>query len=117
MNNLTVEALGDPKQVAALSVEERRLVMAKLLVANNAVMEMWVKDLEEEQLAKQRARGDRLLGMEEMAERLHCSLASLRRGWKAGRYPFILKDGGRLVGSEDGLERWIAARVKRQSRS
>jgi hypothetical protein len=42
-------------------------------------------------------------------------MSTLMTGWKAGRYQFMLKDGGRLMGSEDGLTRWIAARVKRQS--
>jgi hypothetical protein len=61
---------------------------------------------------KARRSNDRLLSREEIAERLHCTVQHISRGWRAGRYPFMLKDGARLVGSEEGLERWIKARTR-----
>ena len=115
INVLAAQAVENPEILATLSEAEIRGVMGTLTLVAAAAHAKWLAVLETAQTAKQRAQGGRLLGMEEMAERLHCSLPTLQRGWKTGRYPFILKDGGRLVGSEDGLERWIMARVKRQS--
>ena len=49
--------------------------------------------------------------MEEMAEAAALFVADTTARLKSGRYPFIIKDGGRVVGSADALERWIAARA------
>jgi predicted DNA-binding transcriptional regulator AlpA len=54
---------------------------------------------------------DRLLNAKEIAARLGYAMATVTRAWKSGRYPFMMKDGGRLVGSEDGMERWIKNRT------
>ena len=82
-------------------------------------MSDWRKVIDERAAAfivQRQARGDRFISIEEVAERLDCPVKAVRRGWRAERYPFIIGDGDRkLVASEDGLERWIAARTKRQS--
>jgi hypothetical protein len=117
-NNLVARALEEPEILADLSEGDTKKVLAKLLKATGEALAKWVEDGQRDQIAKQRAAGDRLLEMEEMMVRLgNVSRATLQRGWRAGRYPFILKDGQRLVGSEDGMERWIKARASRQSRS
>lgn len=67
------------------------------------------------EVAEARKSGDRLLSREEIAERLHCTVQHISRGWRANRFPFLFKDGARLVGSEDGLERWIKNRVKKSA--
>jgi predicted DNA-binding transcriptional regulator AlpA len=115
ISGLAARAVENPEILATLGEADIRGVIGTLTLVAAAAYAKWLTVLETEKAAKQVASGDRLLGMEEMAERLHCSKATLHKQWKAGRYPFILKDGGRLVGSEDGLERWIAARLKRQS--
>jgi hypothetical protein len=116
INSLAAKAVENPEILATLSEAEIRGVMGTLTMVAAAAHAKWVTVLEaEKKAAKQIAAGDRLLEMEEMMVRLgNVSRATLQRGWRAGRYPFILKDGQRLVGSEDGMERWIAARVKRQ---
>jgi hypothetical protein len=117
-NNLVARALEEPEILANLSEGDTRRVLVRLLEMLGAVAGKLVEKATTDQIAKQCAAGDRLLEMEEMMVRLgNVSRATLQRGWRAGRYPFILKDGQRLVGSEDGMERWIGARVKRQFRS
>lgn len=116
INSLAAKAVEDPETLATLSEAEIRGVMCALTMVAAAAHAKWLTVLEAERASKQIAAGDRLLGMKEMAERLDCGVTTLLRGWKSGRYPFMFKDGGRLVGSADALDRWIAARVKRQSR-
>ena len=115
--SLAAKAIENPEILATLGEADIRGVLGTLTMVAAAAHTHWLAVLEAEKAAKQIARGDRLLGTKEICERIGCSMTTLMRGWKAGRYPFLFKDGGRLVGSEDGLERWIAARVKRQSRS
>lgn len=115
VGNLVVRAIDEPHTLAHLSVSENRKVLLKLLVATGAALAKWVSDAEADQIEQLRARGDRLLDTKEMAARIGCSIATLQRGWKSGRYRFMLKDGGRLVGSEYGLERWIKNRTNRRS--
>lgn len=117
INSLAAKAVECPEILATLGEADIRGVLGTLTMVAAAAHAHWLAVLEAEKAANQFAAGDRLLGMKEMCERLGCSEATLQRGWKAGRYPFMLKDGGRLVGSADALERWIAVRVKRQSRS
>jgi hypothetical protein len=64
------------------------------------------------EIAAMNKSGDRLLTLKDVAAILQRSPQSISKGWKAGRYPFMLKDGHHLVGSQDGLDRWIKARVK-----
>jgi predicted DNA-binding transcriptional regulator AlpA len=114
---LAAQAVENPEILATLGEAEIRGVMGTLTLVAAAVHAKWLSVVEAENAAKQTPDGDRLLDTKEIAARLGCCVQTLVRGWKAGRYPFILKDGGRLMGSESGLERWIAARVKRQSQS
>lgn len=115
INSLAAKAVEDPETLATLSEAEIRGVMGALTMVAAAAHAKWLTVLEAERASKQRAKGDRLLDTKEMCERIGCSVTTLQRGAKAGRYPFMFKNGGVWVGSEDGLERWIATRVKRQS--
>ena len=115
--SLAARAVETPETLATLGEAEIRSIMGTLTMVNAAAHAKWLTVLEAEKAANQIAPGDRLLGTKEICKRIGCSMTTLMRGWKAGRYTFLLKDGGRLMGSEDGLTRWIAARVKRQSRS
>jgi len=114
INALTAQAVEDPESFATLGEADTRRVMARLLEVAGVAYRSWVEKSDSEQLAKHRARGDRLLDTKELKERLGCSRSTLMRGWKSGQYPFILKDGSRLVGSEDGLARWIKNRTDRK---
>ena len=113
--SLAAKAIENPEILATLSEADIRGVLGTLTMVAAAAHAHWLAVLEAENGAKQIARGDRLLGTKEMCERIGCSMSTLMTGWKKGRYPFMLKDGGRLVGSEDGLERWIRNRIKHQS--
>lgn len=58
-----------------------------------------------------RHEGDRLLEIAEAAPMLGFkNVKSLYRA--AGRYPFTVRDGGRIKFSEKGLREWIARRVR-----
>jgi predicted DNA-binding transcriptional regulator AlpA len=113
--SLAAKAVDNPEILATLGEADIRGVLGTLTMVAAAAHAHWLAVLEAENGAKQRATGDRLLGTKEICKRVGCSMSTLMVGWKKGRYPFMLKDGGRLVGSEDGLERWIKARVKRHS--
>lgn len=119
MENLAVKVLAarvveTPEILATLGEAEIRAVMGTLTMIVAAAHAKWLMVLEAEKAAKHTPDGDRLLDAKQIAERLGCCVATVWRGWKAGRYPFMFMDGGRVVGSESGLERWIAARAKRQ---
>jgi hypothetical protein len=113
--SLAAKAIENPEILATLGEVEIKGVLGTLMMVAAAAHAKWLTILETEKASKQTSTGDRLLGMKEMCERLNCCPTTLLRGWKSGRYPFLLKDGGRLVGSADALDRWIATRVKRQS--
>ena len=113
--SLAARAIENPEILATLDEAEIRSIMGTLTMVNAAAHAKWLTVLEAEKAANQITPGDRLLGTKEICERIGCSMTTLMRGWKAGRYPFMLKDGGRLVGSEDGLERWIKNRIKRSA--
>ena len=113
--SLAAKAIENSEILATLGEADIRGVLGTLTMVAAAAHAHWLAVLESERASKQITQGDRLLNTKEMAERLGCSMSSLMTGWKKGRYPFMLKDGGRLVGSEDGLERWIKTRIKRQS--
>ena len=89
--------------------------LGKMLVETMALMEQWITEQEAEQVAEMNGHGDRLLTGSTIANRLGCSLATLMRRANAGKYPFMFKDGGLWVGSEDGLERWIKNQIKRSA--
>jgi predicted DNA-binding transcriptional regulator AlpA len=114
---LAAQAVENPEILATLGEADIRGVMGTLTMVAAAAHAKWLAVLETERASKETSTGDRLLTTKQLASKLSCSPQTLVRGWKAGRYPFILKDGGRLVGSESGLERWIAARTKRQSQA
>jgi hypothetical protein len=108
--------VGDPALVETFDREASVEVLARLLrVAGPVFLRFVAHVLQECQARDSKRSADRLLGTKEICERIGCSMSTLMVGWKAGRYPFMLKDGGRLLGSEDGLERWIKTRIKRQS--
>jgi hypothetical protein len=112
---LASRVVEDPSSVAALAPNDARQVLAELLMVTAGVYAKWVEGEQAEQVAAQRADGDRLLPLREIAKRLSCSERTVMRRWEAGLYPFILKDGGRLVGSEDGLGRWIKTQTARRA--
>lgn len=115
--NLAAKVVENPEILATLGEVEIRGVLGTLTMVAAAAHAKWLV-LETERASKQIAQGDRLLGTEELRQRLGgLSVWTLQRRAKAGKYPFMFKDGGVWVGSEDGLERWIAARGKRQSHS
>ena len=115
--SLAAKAVENPETLATLGEADLRGVLATLTMVAAAAHAHWLAALEAEKAANLTTPGDRLLGTKEMCQRLGCSEATLQRGWRTGRYPFTWKEGGRVVGSADALERWIAARVKRESRS
>jgi len=114
INTLAAQAVENPEVLATLGEAEIRGVMGTLTLVAAAAHARWLTVLETEQATKARAAGDRLLSVKELASRLGCSKATLTRGWKSGQYPFMLKNGGRLVGSAAGLERWIKSRTDRK---
>jgi len=111
---LAARAIENPEILATLSEADLRLVMAALIETAAATYKEWISGAVVTNVSDN---GARLLNTKEMADRLHCSVQTLARGLKAGRYPFAFKNGAFWFGNEDGLERWIAARVKRQSHS
>jgi|HubBroStandDraft_6_1064221.scaffolds.fasta_scaffold596534_3 predicted DNA-binding transcriptional regulator AlpA len=114
--NLTIQVLQDPASFEDLEPQGKREVLNRLVPVTAAVIAHLLADLHQNLNASQEtAQSDRLLPLREIAKRLSCSERTVLRRWDAGLYPFILKDGGRLVGSEKGLERWIEARTKRQT--
>ena len=114
-DSLASRVVETPEILASFSHAETKAVLAVLLTATGAALAKWVSDGERDQVVNQKASGDSLLDTKEVAKRLGCSVATVMRRWKSGQYPFMLKDGGRLVGSEDGLARWIKARTARRS--
>jgi predicted DNA-binding transcriptional regulator AlpA len=89
--------------------------LSRLLLETLAAYKEWVDHEQADQVETQRAKGDRLMSVAEIAKRLSRSEVSVYRAFKTGQYPFMMKDGGKLVGSEDGLERWIRNRTKSHS--
>lgn len=68
--------------------------------------------LQQQDLTAAKNGGDRLIGGKELLQRLGIkSKQTLRRAFREGRYGFLLRDGNRIVASETGLDRWIAART------
>lgn len=114
INSLAAKAVERPEILATLGEADIRGVLGTLTMVAAAAHAHWLAVLEAENAAKQIAPGNRLISMKEVARRLGCSVQTALRGSKAGRYPFIIRDGGRVVGSEGALERWIEARAKRQ---
>jgi hypothetical protein len=115
INALAAQVVENLEVLATLSEAEIRGVLGTLTFVAAAAHAKWLSVVEAEKAALYTPAGDRLLDTKELASRIGCSMATLMRGWKSGRYPFILKDGGRVIGSANALERWIAARTKRQS--
>ena len=107
------KVLEDPTSVDELDEEATTELLGPLLEAALLVATRFVKHAMAREVAETRKSGDRLLSREEIAKRLHCTVQHISRGWRAGRYPFMLKDGARLVGSEEGLDRWIKTRTAR----
>jgi len=105
----------NPALVSTFDEKTTTDVLGRFLEGIGPVMARFVKQAMAREVAEARESGDRLLNAKEIATRLDCSMQTISRGWRAGRYPFMLKDGARLVGSEDGLERWIKARSHSQS--
>jgi thioredoxin-like negative regulator of GroEL len=50
---------------------------------------------------------DRLISLTEIAKMLHRSTRTVRQQYRDARFPFVFRDGARLVGSEAGLLRWF----------
>lgn len=106
------KVLEDPTSVEELNEEATGELLGPLLEAALLVATRFVKHAMAQEVEEARKSGDRLLSREEIAERLHCTVQHISRGWRANRFPFLFKDGARLVGSEDGLERWIKNRTR-----
>ena len=113
---LVVSAIENPATIAESSDSDLKELARKLLPFVGMVMGELLARQQGEGVEELKKAGDRLLSLQEIAERMGCSIANLRRGWRAGRYPFILRDGGRMVGSLDGMERWIRAKTDKLKR-
>ena len=111
MENLAAKAVNDPSILAGMSETDLRRVLATLVKVAYEAHERWMARLEANR--KPTENGDRLLSLKEVAKRMRCSAQTVVRGVKTGQYPFMFKNGQQWVASENGLERWIAARVKR----
>jgi predicted DNA-binding transcriptional regulator AlpA len=91
-------------------------MMGRLLRAAGPILLRFVAHALQECQARDSQRStDRLLSVSEIAKRLSRSEVSVYRAFKTGQYPFMMKDGGKVVGSENALERWIGARTKHQT--
>ena len=99
----------NPALVETLDHEACIEVLGRLLQAAGPVLARFVT--QECQARDSKPTADRLLTLKEVSERLKRSPKSISQGWRAGRYQFMLKDGAHLVGSEDGLNRWIKVRT------
>jgi hypothetical protein len=53
---------------------------------------------------------DHLISAEDAAQRLSLSVGRFYKAARAGRYPFVVRDGPRVRVSTRGLERWLARR-------
>ena len=87
-------------------------VLIQLLGALVPVVRRFVRFAVAREIAEMRRDGDRVLTLKEVSAILKRSPQSISLGWRKGRYPFMLKDGAHLVGSQDGLDRWIKARAR-----
>ncbi len=57
-----------------------------------------------------------LLTLEEAAARLRCSAQKLRKGFARDEYPFLMREGKRLVTTEERLGQWLASRARRNGK-
>lgn len=56
--------------------------------------------------------GTEVLTLEEAAKKVRMSPATLRAGFKSQRYPFLFRDGRKIMCSAKELDAWISRRVK-----
>jgi hypothetical protein len=103
----------DTKVIERLDEETNAKVLVEKLGELMPIIRQFVRFAVARELGEMHKSGDRVLTLKEVAAILQRSPQSISRGWRAGRYPFMLKDGAHLVGSQDGLQRWIKARTSR----
>ena len=108
---VTTKVLETPALIERLDENTTGDVLGQLLETTQRVLRHFIDNAWAREVADAHKSGDHLLSLEEVAERLDCLPQTISRGWRAGRYPFMLKDGAHLVGSEDGLRRWLKARA------
>lgn len=108
---VAAKVLETPALVERLDEETNAKVLGDLLDALMPVLRRFVGFAVAREIADMHESGDRVLTLKEVAARLKRSPQSISLGWRKGRYPFMLKDGAHLVGSEDGLRRWLKART------
>ena len=101
----------DPALADTLDREMSAEVLGRLLRVGGSVLVRFVAHVLQECQARN-FKPDRLLSLKEVSAILKRSPQSISLGWRKGRYPFMLKDGAHLVGSQDGLERWIKNRTQ-----
>jgi len=58
---------------------------------------------------------DPILNLAQVAALLKCGTQKLRKGCKRGLYPFMFREGVRLLARRQDIEKWIATRVKRSN--
>ena len=101
--------------IERLDEQTTRVVLKRLLELTRMVMDHFIENAWAREIDDSRRSGDHLLTLKEVSERLKRSPKSISQGWRKGRYPFLMKDGAHLVGSQDGLDRWIKARTSKSA--
>ena len=100
---------------AELDEETNAKVLGEKLAELLPIIRQFVRYAVAREVEEIHRTGDRVLTLKEVAARLERSPQSISLGWRKGRYPFMLKDGAHLVGSQEGLDRWIKARAGRSA--
>jgi hypothetical protein len=110
---VSLNVVENPEMIEALNPAETAAAFLKLLGITERLRAKFNADAQARQVVIQRGEGDRLLDSSELMERLKCSEQTLQRALKARRWPFIWKEGGRILGSQRGLEQWIKRHSQR----
>jgi hypothetical protein len=105
----------DTKVIERLDEETNAKVLVEKLGELMPIIRQFVRFAVAREIGEMRRGGDRVLTLKEVAATLKRSPQSISLGWRKGRYPFMLKDGAHLVGSADGLDKWIKNRTSRSA--
>jgi hypothetical protein len=107
----TLDAIAaDPSTVATLPSDAVKALLAKCAVAQGVLLGRLLEPERDVAEANTLA-GDRLLSIQQTAERLGCSADHLYR--HKSRFPFMVRQGRRVLFSEHGLGRYIERRMGR----
>lgn len=69
--------------------------------------------LEGERAQEVRASGGPILTLVEVARAVRLSRVTLKRGFPAGRFPFLFREGKRILASGRELDRWMERKIKK----